>query len=91
MKYPNGSTSYLTDGPWASLVKVTNVPCDDGVRRTIKVRAAAHAAMAIPGYTTVKGRTVSGVLSLQPEGFVFKASPHGKNAPFLTERTEKLL
>lgn len=84
----NGSTSYLTPGPWASLAKVANCPCEDGRRRTVYVTGQPDTFFSAPAQTRVKGKTVTGYLTtIHDGGYEFRANAFGKNADLLKKAT----
>lgn len=85
MIYPNGSKSILSTGPWAQLLYVTNCPCDDGKRRTVRNIGVPDTAWTCPGSVTVKGKSVRGFISCDETGYHFTANRHGKNYHLLPQ------
>jgi hypothetical protein len=83
MKYPNGSESVLSPGPFAQLIKVLNCPCSDGESRTIRRIGVPDTAFSAPGDTRVKGKTVTGFVTCDEEGYIFIANEFGKNGHLL--------
>jgi hypothetical protein len=90
MRYPNGSVSVLSPGPWAQLLAVKHCPCSDGVARRARVTGQPDTFFSIPASVQVKGKTVSGFLTNSPtyikgvkEGYIFIAVSYGKNGHLL--------
>lgn len=86
--HQNGSMAFYTPGPFASLAKVEDCPCEDGVRRTAHATAEADTFFSIPAcvYVTVarKCKTVSGFLSHNEEGWRFTVDRGGVNQALVT-------
>jgi hypothetical protein len=78
--HENGSRAYYTAGPFKSLAKVTDCPCEDGVRRTAFATAEPNTFFTIPACVYVGKKTVGGFLSSGEDGWKFIAYADGKNA-----------
>lgn len=83
MKYDNGSESVLSRFPFAQLVKVRNVPCSDGKRRTTCRVSTPDTFFSVPAAVRVKGKTVAGFLTCEEDGWKFTANQYGKNGAML--------
>lgn len=90
MKYPNGSESVLSPGPFAQLLKVKNVPCTDGKTRTATITGEPQTFSTIPARVHAHGKTVSGFLTMSPtykegvkEGYIFYPYTYMKNGKIL--------
>lgn len=82
-EHPNGSRVHYTPGPFASVAKVANCPCEDGRRRVVYASAEPDTFFSIPALTRVRGKTVAGFLSSDENGWKFTAYSYGKNADLL--------
>ncbi len=78
--YLNGSRVYCTPGPFASVAKVENCPCEDGVRRNAFATAEPDTFFSIPACVYVGKKTVGGFLSSDDDGWKFITYSYGKNA-----------
>lgn len=78
--YSNGSRCIRTAGPFASVAKVEQCPCEDGVRRNASATAEPDTFFSIPACVYVGSKTVGGFLSSGEEGWKFTAYSYGKNA-----------
>jgi hypothetical protein len=87
MKYPNGSESVMSPGPFSQLIAVKHCPCEDGRVRLVKEIGTPDTYWTAPGRIHVKGRTVTGFVSCDEEGYTFHANKSGKNAYFLKVQT----
>ena len=86
MQYPNGSTPVLSQGPFATILKVLNCPCSDGGKRTAKITGQPSSAWSAPACVKVKGKTVTGFIATKGDnGLVFRANENGKNYLLLPE------
>ena len=85
MLYPNGSESILSRGPWAQLVKVRGAICSDGVARTTCRVGVPDTYFSVPAAVKVCGRTVTGFLMCNDEGWTFHADMSKKNALMLAD------
>ena len=90
MKYENGSESIMSRGPFSQLIRVLNCPCSDGKVRSVRVTGQPDSAWTVPASTRVRGKTVTGFLTLAPtylegvkEGYVFYSNILGKNGGLL--------
>ncbi len=83
MKYPNGSESVLSPGPWAQLTKVLNCPCEDGVKRTVHNIGIPDTFFSAPGRVYAKGKTVAGFITCDEDGYRFVAYKYRKNWKFV--------
>lgn len=85
MKYPNGSESVLSRGPWSQLVQVRGAVCADGRARSTCRLGVADTYWSAPAAVRVKGKTVSGFVFFASgdEGWQFIADPAGRNAHLL--------
>lgn len=70
-EHPNGSRSFRTDDPYATLSKVENCPCEDGERRNAFPTAYPDTFFSIPACVYVGKKTVSGFLAFGEEGYRF--------------------
>ena len=84
--YPNGSRSYRTADPFASVARVENCPCEDGGRRTAFATAEADTFFSVPACTYVGKKTVGGFLTFDEEGWRFVVTMEGKNAHLIAPR-----
>jgi hypothetical protein len=93
---PNGSRCFRTPDPFASVAKVENCPCEDGVRRNAFATAEPDTFFSIPACVYVspsprmgrreagaQTKTVGGFLSSDDDGWKFTAYSHGKNADLI--------
>ena len=86
MKYPNGSESVLSPGPWQQLIKVKGCICPDGQPRTATITGAPDTYFSVPARVKVGRKSVSGFVVLsggrpdRKEGFYFFPNFNGKNA-----------
>lgn len=85
--HPNGSRCFRTPGPFQSVAKVENCPCEDGVRRNAFTTAEPDTFFSIPACVYVGSKTVGGFLTVEEEtvtgehaGWKFVAYSYGKNA-----------
>lgn len=85
----NGSRAIYTAGPFHSLAKVENCPCEDGKRRNVFTSAEPDTFFSIPACVYVGKKTVSGFLSSDEQGFKFTAYSYGKNAALLKSATQQ--
>jgi hypothetical protein len=83
MKYPNGSESVLSCGPWAQLIGVKNCMCSDGKARTVSRMAEADTFFSMPGSVKVRGKSVRGFVSCDDQGYTFHAYKYRKNGNLL--------
>jgi len=83
--YKNKSESVLSPGPFSQLIKILNCPCADGVRRTIHRIGTPDTMWTAPGRVYVKGRTITGFISSNDEGYKFHANKYGKNYGLLSK------
>lgn len=90
MRYPNGSESVLSHGYFAQIVKVRGAICTDGKARTAYVTGQPDTVWTVPAKVRVKGKTVSGFLTMAPtykpnvlEGYIFISNKFGKNGHLL--------
>ena len=91
MKYPNGSISVMSPyGPFAQLVGVKHCPCGDGVARRVWRVGVPDTMWSAPGYVTVRGKTVTGFVTCNEQGYRFIASRFGQNA-YLIDRPARIL
>ena len=93
MTLPNGSIRYLSPGPWHSLAAVGNCPCADGKRRMVYATSEPDTFFSIPAATRVKGRWVSGYLTMadnlrSSEGYEFRHYKHNKNGTLIDDSGE---
>jgi len=86
MKYPNGSESILSHGPFAQLLKVKNAICEDNKPRIATITGQPDTFFSIPASVKAQGKTITGFLSMAPtykpnvlEGYIFTANKYGKN------------
>jgi len=79
MKYPNGSESVLSNGPWAQLVKIKNCMCSDGIQRVAKITGQPDTYFSVPAAVKIRGKTVTGFITCDENGYEFKANKFGKN------------
>ena len=86
----NGSRVYRTSDPFASVAKVENCPCEDGVRRNAFATAEPDTFFSIPAVVYVRSKSVSGFLSSDDEGWNFTAYAYGKNAELIKRRPDGL-
>lgn len=84
--HPNGSRSYRTADPFASVARIENCPCEDGVCRTAFATAEADTFFSIPACVYVGKKTVSGFLTYDEEGYRFVVNQMGKNAELITKK-----
>ena len=63
---------------WTDTGKVTNVKCPDGILRTVNV-GIADTVWTRPASVQVKGKRVSGFISIDDGIVCFHQSQHGKN------------
>ena len=87
--HPNGSRVYRTADPFASVARVENCPCEDGVRRTAFATAEADTFFSIPACVYVGPKTVSGFLTCDDEGWRFVVNKFGKNAALIKEGEQR--
>lgn len=87
MKYPNGSSSVLSRGPWAQLIGVDHCPCSDGRSRKVTAVGTPDTMFSAPGTVHVRGKSVRGFVMCNEEGYTFHANKFGKNADLLKETT----
>ena len=90
MKYPNGSESVLSPGPWSQLVGVKKCPCEDGISRRVWRIRVPDTAWSAPGYVTVRGKTVAGFVTCDEQGYRFIASRFSQNA-YIIDRPARIL
>lgn len=87
-EHKNGSRSFRTADPFASLAKVENCPCEDGKRRTVHATAEPDTFFSIPAVTYVGRKSVAGFLSLDgEEGYRFAVYSRGKNAALIPAKS----
>jgi hypothetical protein len=81
MEYPNGSRTVMTEGPFAVIVEIENVPCEDGKRRLV-TRLGLHGNhWTVPGRVKVGSKTVAGFCTyVEGDGWSFFVNLAGKNA-----------
>jgi hypothetical protein len=82
MKYPNGSESILSRGPWSQLVAIRGAVCSDGKARVARV-GNPDTHFSAPASVKVRGRTVTGFVTCDNDGYRFTANTFGKNAALL--------
>lgn len=90
MKYPNGSESVMSPGPWSQLIAVRHCPCKDGKARLVKEIGVPDTYFSAPGRIHVRGKTITGFVSCSEEGYTFHANKSGKNAYLLKSSTPLL-
>ena len=73
----DGSITFYTSFPFASLAKIKNCLCADGSRRTVEITGEAETVWTVPARTWVDGKTISGFVSWKNESPCFTA--RGKN------------
>lgn len=83
MKYPNGSESVFSNGPWAEIIVIKNCPCSDGKSRTVSRLKQPNTAFSIPGVVYVNGKTVTGFVTCNEDGYKFLAYSYRKNGHLL--------
>ena len=83
MKFPNGSELVFSAGPWAQLIAVRNCPCSDGVNRNVRNIGVPDTFFSVPGRVSVRGKTVSGFVTCDENGYRFIAYSYGKNGHLL--------
>ena len=86
MKYPNNSESVLSPGPWAQLVKIRNCPCSDGIVRTAIITGQPDTVWTIPARVSVRGKSVTGFVTCDENGYKFHANLYGKNCDYLPHK-----
>lgn len=78
--YPNKAEVYYSFGPFATIAKVKNCPCEDGSRRTIFVTGYADTFFSVPARTTIhqkgKSLSVSGFISFADIGIDEESGPY---------------
>lgn len=89
MRSPNGSKVVLYHDHFAQIIGVKHCPCEDGVpRRVYRVgvpneKGYPDTMFSAPGYVSVRGKTVSGFITSDQDGWQFRANSYGKNAHLL--------
>jgi len=79
-EYPNGSFMVVLVGdPWMIPRKVYFCPCEDGKPRTVRLKMYPDTAFSIGGSVSVKGKTVTGFVTCDENGYKFLANKFGKN------------
>jgi len=86
MKYPNGSESILSSGPWMQLIAIRGAICSDGKPRYAKITGQADTYFSCPARVKVNGKSVTGFISCDNNGYTFTASSFLKNAALLPKR-----
>ena len=83
----DGVVLLRTRGPWHILVGMLNVPCEDGIRRNVRIRAEADTFFSIPASVSAKNKTVTGFVSSSEQyGHRFFANEFGKNASIIKKQ-----
>jgi hypothetical protein len=70
--YPNGARVFRTPFPFASIARVENCPCEDGVRRTVDA--------------TGEGKHVSGFVTFDDDSPRFLAYTYRRNAHLIERK-----
>jgi len=83
MRYSNGSDSIVSRGLFSQLIGVANCPCSDGKRRTVSRIGIPDTRFSAPGSVKVQGKTVTGFVSCDEDGYTFHAKQFGKNGNLL--------
>ncbi len=83
--HPNGSRVFRTPDAFASLAKVENCPCEDGVRRNAFATAEPEGFFVVPACVYVGKKTVAGRLVNDESGWRFEVLAEGRNAGLLKE------
>lgn len=83
MKYPNSSESILSPGPFSQLIAIKNCPCSDGKSRNVRNIGVPDTAWTAPGRVSVDGKTVTGFITCDENGYKFHANKYGKNGHLL--------
>jgi hypothetical protein len=71
---------FRTADPFASVAKVENCSCEDGVRRTAFATAEPDTFFSIPACVYVGKKTVGGFLASDEDGWRFIVVKTGVNA-----------
>lgn len=87
MNYPNGSESVISLDSWGQLIGVKHCPCEDGIARRVKEIGVPDTAFSAPGRIQVKGKTISGFVTCDDQGYRFISNKHSKNAHLLFFRS----
>lgn len=84
-----GEAAMIVSYPWGLFYKATKVLCSDGIRRNTKrIAVTADTFFSIPASMTVKGKTVSGYVTVVEDDkgerdLQFRAYTYGKNGYLL--------
>ena len=87
MQYPNGSVAVMSPGPWSMLVGVKHCPCSDGVARRVYGIGVPDTMFSAPGKVSVRGKTVTGFVTCDDDGYTFHANKFGKNYSQIAEES----
>ena len=85
MIYPNGSEPIFTDFPFVELRAVKHCVCSDGRSRLVQKIGQPMTMWTAPGSVKVKGKSVSGWIVLNDNGYHFHANKKGVNGHLLPE------
>lgn len=86
----NGARVYIAPGPWSmGVLKVDGALCSDGVKRIAHLTAPADSFFSIPACVKVRGKTVSGYLTVNEVMWADICGPAGKVWRFHATRTNR--
>jgi hypothetical protein len=79
----NQSVAILSTAPWSQLVAIKNCPCEDGKCRRVDITSQPTTYFSIPGRIIIKGKSITGFVTCNEEGYRFIGITTSKNYSLL--------